>query len=97
VNIRTILIFFLLLLPAYSQIGLAGSADIDDTEETVTIIADDDNGRIFEYRQNGLLMMIKVIPKVGRPYYLVPADGQPHFTDLSEKRHLFPQWTLIEW
>ncbi|MGB1188653.1 MAG: DUF2782 domain-containing protein [Pseudomonadales bacterium] len=96
-NIRTILILFILLVGASLQTCPSASADNDETDETVTIIADDDTGRIFEYRQNGLLMMIKVIPKVGRPYYLVPADGQPHFTDLTEKRHLFPQWTLIEW
>ena len=85
------------MLSCFSVICLAASPDLDDSGETVTLVANDDNGRIFEYRQNGLLMMIKVIPKKGQPYYLVPADGQPHFTDLSEKRHLFPQWTLIEW
>ena len=53
--------------------------------------------RKSEFRQNGVLMMIKVIPKTGIPYYLVPAHGEAHFTDLSEIKQLYPQWTLIEW
>jgi hypothetical protein len=52
---------------------------------------------VYEFRQNGVLMMIKVIPKTGIPYYLVPAQGEAHFTDLSEIKQLYPQWTLIEW
>ena len=46
--------------------------------------------------QNGVLTMIKVVPKFGRPYYMVPADGAAHFETLEHKRRLHPQWTILE-
>lgn len=74
---------------------VARSATSDDGDD-IEIIAGEDR-TIFEYRQNGVLMMIKVVPKRGRPYYLVPTDGSPHYDDLSNKKNLYPRWTLIEW
>ena len=52
---------------------------------------------VYEYRTNGILMMIKVVPETGRPYYMVPADGSPHFTNLDHSKNLYPQWVLFEW
>jgi|TARA_Y100000310_G_C20527428_1_gene736764 hypothetical protein len=52
---------------------------------------------IFEYRQNGVLRIIKIVPKKGRPYYLIPVDGKPHFEGLEHADKLYPQWILIEW
>jgi len=84
----------LITSPALSALS---EADLQATDETITLVENDSDQRIFEFRQNGVLMMIKVIPKSGRPYYLVPATGQAHFTDLTDQKHLYPQWTLIEW
>ena len=84
----------LITSPALSALS---EADLRATDETITLVENDADQRIFEFRQNGVLMMIKVIPKSGRPYYLVPATGQAHFTDLTDQKHLYPQWTLIEW
>ncbi len=70
----------------------AQSASGDDIE----IIAGKDR-TIYEYRHNGVLMMIKVVPKKGRPYYLAPVDGSPHYSDLGDKKNLYPRWVLIEW
>ena len=70
---------------------------LDDEEEAITILEKPDFGRIFEYRQNGILIMIKVVPDRGRPYYMVPADGSPHYSDLSEMKQLYPNWVLLEW
>ncbi len=67
-----------------------------DAGDDVEIIVGEDR-TVFEYRQNGVLMLIKVVPKVGRPYYLTPADGSPHFDDLSNKKNLYPRWVIIEW
>lgn len=36
-------------------------------------------GRVVEYRANGKLYMLKVIPKVGKPYYLVDQKGDGQF------------------
>ncbi|MDA0788488.1 MAG: DUF2782 domain-containing protein [Proteobacteria bacterium] len=52
---------------------------------------------VYEYRRNGILMLIKVVPKKGRPYYLAPADGSPHYEGLEGHRHLYPKWVIVEW
>lgn len=36
-------------------------------------------GRVVEYRVNGKLYMLKVIPKFGKPYYLVDQRGDGQF------------------
>lgn len=87
----------LLMLITSPALSALSEADLRATDETITLVENDADQRIFEFRQNGILMMIKVIPKSGRPYYLVPASGQAHFTDLTDQKHLYPQWTLIEW
>ena len=87
----------LLMLITSPALSALSEADLRATDETITLVENDADQRIFEFRQNSVLMMIKVIPKSGRPYYLVPATGQAHFTDLTDQKHLYPQWTLIEW
>ena len=65
-------------------------------EDQIEIIVGE-YGMIYEYRQNGVLTMIKVVPKKGRPYYMVPADGAPHYESLDHKHKLYPQWVIVEW
>lgn len=50
----------------------------------------------YEYRVNGELMEIKVVPKVGPPYYLVPSDGGGWIRD-TESDLLVPSWVLFRW
>ncbi len=55
---------------------------------------------IEEYRVNGNLYMIKVIPVIGPPYYLMDQDGDGRMeTNMSELRENFvvPQWVLFSW
>ncbi|MXY57780.1 MAG: DUF2782 domain-containing protein [Gammaproteobacteria bacterium] len=61
----------------------------------VTLIAGEER-TVYEYRQNGKLRMIKVVPKVGKPYYLAPRDPTTGFGDLEEADTLVPRWVLIE-
>ena len=70
-------------------------ASEDDTDN-IEIIASQDR-TVYEYRQNGNLVAIKVVPKTGRPYYMVPADGNGMPGDLEHARHLYPQWVILEW
>ena len=51
---------------------------------------------IQEIRQNGKLIMIKVVPKKGKPYYLVPEDPTKHFGDLDRATRLVPRWNIKE-
>ncbi len=47
-----------------------------------------------EYRYNGVLYMVKVIPSVGPPYYLVYDDqGRSRRSDL-EPDIIVPQWVI---
>jgi hypothetical protein len=52
---------------------------------------------IYEYRVNGVLMAIKVVPRKGKPYYMVPADGKPHYESINHKKNLYPKWVILEW
>jgi hypothetical protein len=53
-----------------------------------------------EYRLRGKLYMIKVTPKVGKPYYLIDEQGRGAFIRHDEAigpRISVPQWVLFEW
>ena len=51
---------------------------------------------IYEFRHNGRLTMIKVVPKKGRPYYLVPEDPTLHGGDLERTNRLIARWVIKE-
>lgn len=51
---------------------------------------------IYEFRHNGRLTMIKVVPKKGRPYYLVPEDPTLHGGDLERANRLVARWVIKE-
>ena len=61
----------------------------------VTLIASEER-MVYEYRQNGQLRMIKVIPTFGRPYYLVPHDRTRGFGDLEQAQTLVAEWVIKE-
>ena len=57
---------------------------------------------IEEYRVNGRLYKIKVMPKVGPPYYLVDYNGDGSFQTVPissgpEPALMIPQWVLFRW
>jgi hypothetical protein len=77
-----------------------GPAAAADEEESlrgpdVTIIADEDR-TIYEFRQNGQLRMVRVVPELGKPYYLVPRDPTRGFGDLERADMLLPSWVIVE-
>jgi len=65
------------------------------TEPEITITHDGEN-TYYEYTINGQLREIKVVPKVGKPYYLVPADGSK-FIRVEESQLLIPKWVIFRW
>lgn len=68
-------------------------------EPEVTIIRRDD-ALIEEYRLNGRMYMVKVSPKIGKPYFLVDRDGDGQMeARMSEIYDDFvvPQWVLFSW
>ena len=53
---------------------------------------------IEEYRVNGKLYMVKVTPKVGKPYYLRYPEGEGGRVIQHELRDInTPYWKLFEW
>lgn len=63
----------------------------------VTIRQDGDK-LIEEYRVNGFLYAIKVTPKVGKPYFLVRADGSDgNFVRSDYPDMLIPAWEIFKW
>ena len=50
---------------------------------------------IYAYSQNGRLRAIKVVPTVGKPYYLRPADPTKHFGDIDRADLLLTTWVLV--
>ncbi len=61
----------------------------------VVIIASEDKV-VYEFRQNGQLRMVRVVPKWGKPYYLVPRDNTKGWGDLERADMLLPQWVIAE-
>jgi len=55
-------------------------------------------GSVVEYRANGRLYMLKVIPKVGKPYYLIDQKGEGHFSrqDSLDSGMRPPMWVIKE-
>lgn len=55
---------------------------------------------IEEYRVNGMLYMVKVTPKIGKPYYLVDRDGDGRMEARMSEIYddiTVPQWVLFSW
>lgn len=64
-------------------------------EGPAIIIYNDDEQTYYEYRVNGELQEIKVEPKVGPTYYLIPVEGG--FIRREESKLLLPSWVLFRW
>lgn len=78
-----------------AHLAVAADADREVTGPDVTIVVGEDR-TVYEYRQAGELRMIKIVPKHGKPYYLVPRDATHGYGDLDQADMLLPSWTIIE-
>ena len=68
-----------------------------DGEPDVTIVQKGDR-TVEEYRVNGFLYAIKVIPNKGKPYFLVRADGSDANFIRADKPELrIPSWEIFSW
>ena len=61
----------------------------------IVIIAEEER-TIFEFRQAGELRMVRVVPQIGKPYYLVPRDQTKGFGNLERADMLVPSWVIVE-
>lgn len=70
-----------------------------EMEPDVTIIRKEKE-TVEEYRINGHLYMVKVVPRIGPPYYLMDLDGDGTFESRRaeiERGMQTPQWVLFRW
>lgn len=76
--------------------SLAIADDLSSGEQPDIVIREEEDKTFYEYRVNGILKEIKVIPKAGPVYYLVPADGEGWIRE-ERSQMLVPKWVLFEW
>jgi len=73
--------------------------DGESIEPDINIIKKEDR-TVQEYRVNGKLYMIKVIPTIGLPYLLMDTDGDGSLETTQHELDsglLVPNWILLEW
>lgn len=77
--------------------GLPPELGLDPSlEPEITIHEGKDKTMIEEYRVNGELYVIKITPRIGKPYYLLnrrSAAGMPHRGDM-ESGISVPMWQI---
>ncbi|MFQ6576235.1 DUF2782 domain-containing protein [Pseudomonas sp. UM16] len=94
---RTLNRLLLLSLLAVTPVVTMAADEAPSADPDVTIRTEGDK-TIQEYRQNGFLYAIKVTPKVGKPYFLVRADGtEENFIRSDQPDMLIPSWKIFEW
>lgn len=78
--------------PPQATKKVAANETLPEPEVHITTQGDD---RHEEYRLGGKLYMIKVVPKKGRPYYLIDKEGRGEFvrSDLQQKLSP-PMWVI---
>ncbi|MHB8534940.1 MAG: DUF2782 domain-containing protein [Sulfuricaulis sp.] len=81
----------------YNPPTVPGAQNTGQPEPEVTITTKGKE-KHEEYRINGRLYMIKVIPAHGKPYYLIDkaGNGQFHRSDF-EPRISVPMWVIKSW
>ena len=85
----------ILIIAALPSFGFA--APETDVAEPDIVIRQMDDKIIHEYRINGFLYAIKVIPKKGKPYFLVAEDGSDNFARADQPHFLIPKWEIFTW
>jgi hypothetical protein len=83
--------------PPPPAVDVAGAESPVDPE--ITILEEEDR-TLYEYRDNnGKLYMVKVVPRKGRPYYLLDTDGDGELdAQQYDPRQVAVQlWELLRW
>jgi hypothetical protein len=88
----------LLLASLLAITSFAAFADDAPSAEPDVTIRQEGDRTVQEYRVNGFLYAIKIIPKTGKPYFLVRADGSDvNFVRSDSPDMLIPSWEIFKW
>ncbi len=85
--------------PPPARVQSGKTLEPEALEPEITIIQRK-GAKVEEYRIHGRLYMIKVIPVIGKPYYLLDQDGDGQMeTKMSEiySNFIVPSWVLFSW
>ncbi len=88
---------FLLLASLLALVPLTGFAQESVEGEPDVTIRQEGERTVEEYRVNGFLYAVKIIPKTGKPYFLVRADGDSNFIRADRPDMLIPAWEIFSW
>jgi Protein of unknown function (DUF2782) len=84
-------------IPPPPPMSTPSANDYPDHLEPEVRIVPKEKAMHEEYRLNGKLYMIKVIPSKGPPYYLIDPDGYGQFTRSEHSpRIAIPMWVIKE-
>lgn len=84
----------LLITALFSSI----STFAEDPNEPSIIIRHSEDKTFYEYTVNGELVEIKVVPKVGPSYYLVPTEGEDDPMKRQKQSNItVPKWVIFQW
>jgi len=85
---------FTLFLLASTQLWAAEPPQSNPNDPEI-IIRHDQSKTVYEYRINGALIEMKVVPKHGKEYYLVPSNGG--WIKEGKSQLLVPSWVIFSW
>jgi len=87
----------LMLAGLLALVPLTGFAQESVEGEPDVTIRQEGERTVEEYRVNGFLYAVKIIPKTGKPYFLVRADGDSNFIRADRPDMLIPAWEIFSW
>ena len=100
-NMRLLIVFAAMSAQlAWAQTPPPKLEPIQDSEVAPDVtIHDNTDQRVEEYRIKGRLYMIKITPKIGKPYYLIDQKGDGVFAryDGLDTGLKVPQWVVLKW
>ena len=86
----------LILLTGLCLSAPALSAELVDIRGPDVTIIEEEDRTVLEYRQGGVLRMVRIVPEWGKPYYLVPQDNTAGHESLERAETLLPNWVIVE-
>jgi len=90
--IRTLLLITAVFVSVF---GAIASVSANPNEPSIHIRHSDDK-TFYEYKVNGELVEIKVVPKVGPTYYLVPTEDD-EMKRQKDSNLTVPKWVIFSW
>ena len=89
-------IWVLLIIATGLTSTAARAAEADDIRGPDVTIIEEEDRTVHEYRQAGVLRMVRIVPTWGKPYYLVPQDQTAGHESLERAETLLPSWVIVE-